>query len=128
MSVTIDPEILEKAGDFNLDEISVKTITNDKVDFKAAFIELNIFESIYSNAVNGNIVIRDSGQLYKSVCYIRTRNNCFQRTYARMQRAMTKSTSKSFPHVYTKFLTKYQQKNENKFIRYTLHRQRQSKT
>ena len=34
MSVTIDPEILEKAGDFNLDEISVKTITNDKVDFK----------------------------------------------------------------------------------------------
>ena len=29
MSVTIDPEILEKAGDFNLDEISVKTITND---------------------------------------------------------------------------------------------------
>ena len=61
MSVTIDPEILEKAGDFNLDEISVKTITNDKVDFKAAFIELNIFESIYSNAVNGNIVIRDSG-------------------------------------------------------------------
>ena len=29
--------------------------------------------------------------------------------------------------MYTKFLTKYQQKNENKFIRYTLHRQRQSK-
>ena len=48
MSVTIDPEILEKAGDFNLDEIAVKTITNDTVDFKAAFIELNIFESIYS--------------------------------------------------------------------------------
>lgn len=60
MSVTIDPAILEKAGDFNLDEIVINTITNDKVDFKAAFVELNIFESIYSNAVNGNIVIRDS--------------------------------------------------------------------
>jgi hypothetical protein len=61
MSVTIDPEILEKAGDFNLDEITVQTITGEMVDFKAAFVEINIFESIYSNAVNGNIVIRDSG-------------------------------------------------------------------
>ena len=127
MSVTIDPEILEKAGDFNLDEISVKTITNDKVDFKSAFIELNIFESIYSNAVNGNIVIRDSGNFINQYAISGQETIAFN-VHTPMQRAMTKSTSKSFPHVYTKFLTKYQQKNENKFIRYTLHRQRQSKT
>ena len=60
MSVTIDPAILERAGDFNLDEIVIRTITDESVDFKAAFTELNLYESIYSNAVTGNIVIRDS--------------------------------------------------------------------
>lgn len=60
MSVTIDPNILEKAGDFNLDEIVIRTITDESVDFKAAFSEINLYESIYSNSVTGNIVIRDS--------------------------------------------------------------------
>jgi len=60
MSVTIDPAILERAGDFNLDEIVIRTITDESVDFKAVFTEINLYESIYSNAVTGNIVIRDS--------------------------------------------------------------------
>ncbi len=60
MSVTIDPNVLEKAGDFNLDEIAIRTITDEIVDFKAAFSEINLYESIYSNSVTGNIVIRDS--------------------------------------------------------------------
>jgi hypothetical protein len=60
MSVTIDPEVLERAGDFNLDEIVINTITNDSVDFKAAFTEINLYESIYSNSISGNISIRDS--------------------------------------------------------------------
>ena len=51
----------EFAGDYVLNSIILTNHVGMKVDIKYIMIELNIYESIYKNAVTGSIVIADEG-------------------------------------------------------------------
>ena len=57
------PEHIEFAGDYNLDHVFLHNHKGDKVDIKKVMIELNLFESIYKNALTGSIVITDTQNL-----------------------------------------------------------------
>ena len=50
----------EKAGDYNLSNIDLINHRGEAVDLKYVVVEMNIYESIYKNAVTGSIVITDS--------------------------------------------------------------------
>ena len=54
-------EIPEFAGDYVLDKVVLMNHVGHKVDIKFLMQELNIYESIYKNAVTGSIVIGDEG-------------------------------------------------------------------
>ena len=57
------PDTIDFAGDYNLDHIFLHNHKGDKIDIKKVMIELNIFESIYKNALTGSIVITDTQNL-----------------------------------------------------------------
>ena len=50
----------ERAGDYNLSNIDLINHRGEIIDLKYIVIELNIYESIYKNAVTGTIVITDA--------------------------------------------------------------------
>ena len=50
----------DKAGDYNLGNIDLINHRGDIIDLKYIMIELNIYESIYKNAVTGSLVITDA--------------------------------------------------------------------
>ena len=50
----------EFAGDYVLDKVVLMNHTGQKIDVKFIMQELNIYESIYNNAVTGTIVIGDA--------------------------------------------------------------------
>ena len=51
------PEI---AGDYNLPHIDLINHKGEAIDLKFIFIELNLYESIYKNAVTGTLVVTDA--------------------------------------------------------------------
>ena len=51
----------EYAGDYVLEKVILTNHVGFKVDIKHIMLELNIYESIYKNAVTGTIVIADEG-------------------------------------------------------------------
>ena len=51
----------EYAGDYVLERVILTNHVGFKVDIKHIMLELNIYESIYKNAVTGTIVIADEG-------------------------------------------------------------------
>ena len=53
-------ETPEFAGDYVLDKVVLINHEGLKVDIKYIMVELNIYESIYKNAVTGSIVITDA--------------------------------------------------------------------
>lgn len=57
---TVDEDALQSAGDYRLREIIIKSSQNVELDFRDLVMELNIYESIYSNSMYGTVVIRDS--------------------------------------------------------------------
>ena len=62
--MTIKPnhkETPQFAGDYILESVVLTNHVGFKVDIKHIMIEMNIYESIYKNAVTGNIVIADEG-------------------------------------------------------------------
>ena len=58
---TKNSEIPEFAGDYVLKSVVLMNHVGFKVDVKHIMLELNIYESIYNNAVTGSIVIADEG-------------------------------------------------------------------
>ena len=58
-----NPEHIEFAGDYGLDHIFLHSHNGDKIDIKKVVIELNLFESIYKNALTGSVVITDTQNL-----------------------------------------------------------------
>ena len=54
---------VEFAGDYKLDHVFLHDHMGDITDIKKVMIELNIYESIYSNALTGSIVIADAQNL-----------------------------------------------------------------
>jgi len=54
------PDSTDKAGDFNLSHIDLINHNGKAIDLKHIVIELNIYESIYKNAVTGSVVITDA--------------------------------------------------------------------
>jgi len=54
---------IEFAGDYNLDHIFLHNHMGDVVDIKKLMVELNVYESIYKNALTGSIVIADAQNL-----------------------------------------------------------------
>ena len=63
MARTPIPGHIEFAGDYALDSINIHTHFGAIIDIKKVVIELNIYESIYKNALTGSIVIGDSQNL-----------------------------------------------------------------
>ena len=57
------PEHIEFAGDYGLDHIFLHNHKGDVIDIKKMVIELNLFESIYKNALTGSVVITDAQNL-----------------------------------------------------------------
>ena len=57
------PDHIEFAGDYKLDHVFLHNHKGDVVDIKKEMVELNIFESIYKNALTGSIVIADAQNL-----------------------------------------------------------------
>ena len=60
MAVIKHPDSIDKAGDYNLSHIDLINHNGDVIDLKYIVIELNIYESIYKNAVTGSVVITDA--------------------------------------------------------------------
>jgi len=54
---------IEFAGDYNLDHVFLHNHMGDVVDIKKLMVELNVYESIYKNALTGSIVIADAQNL-----------------------------------------------------------------
>jgi|TARA_B110000858_G_scaffold76401_1_gene88640 hypothetical protein len=54
------PDEIDKAGDYNLSHIDLINHKGDTLDLKLIVVELNIYESIYKNAVTGTVVITDA--------------------------------------------------------------------
>ena len=54
---------IEFAGDYNLDHVFLHDHMGDITDIKKVMVELNIYESIYKNALTGSIVIADAQNL-----------------------------------------------------------------
>ena len=57
------PGKIEFAGDYKLDHVFLHNHKGEIVDVKQVMVELNIYESIYSNALTGSIVIADAQNL-----------------------------------------------------------------
>lgn len=57
------PNSIEFAGDYNLDHVFLHNHRGDIVDIKKMMSELNIFESIFKNALTGSLVILDAQNL-----------------------------------------------------------------
>jgi len=60
MSNTDHPDKIEFAGDYNLSNIVLISHAGKAVDFKGMVLELNIYESIYKNAMTGSVVVLDT--------------------------------------------------------------------
>ena len=60
MSNTDHPDKIEFAGDYNLSNIVLVSHAGKAVDFKGMVLELNIYESIYKNAITGSVVVLDT--------------------------------------------------------------------
>ena len=56
-------DTIDFAGDYKLDNVFLHNHLGEITDIKGVMIELNIFESIYSNALTGSIVIADAQNL-----------------------------------------------------------------
>jgi len=56
-------DTIDFAGDYKLDHVFLHNHKGDVVDIKKVMVELNIFESIYKNALTGSIVIADAQNL-----------------------------------------------------------------
>lgn len=54
---------LQKPGDVIIDQIFLNTVTGVALDLKPFFVELNIYEDIFSPTLHGNIIIRDATNL-----------------------------------------------------------------
>ena len=54
---------VEFAGDYKLDHVFLHNHMGDITDIKKVMVELNIYESIYNNALTGSIVIADAQNL-----------------------------------------------------------------
>ena len=60
MAVIKHPDTADKAGDYNLSHIDLINHKGEIIDLKYIVIEMNIYESIYKNAVTGTVVITDA--------------------------------------------------------------------
>lgn len=60
-------EIIRKAGDIILEEVTLVTRGNEKLSLLDYLVELNIYESMFSPGVTGNLVISDSKNLLRNV-------------------------------------------------------------
>jgi len=54
------PDEIAFAGDYNLAHIDLHNHKGEVIDLKNIVIELNIYESIYKNAITGSIVVTDA--------------------------------------------------------------------
>ena len=63
MPVNKVPDSIEFAGDYDLSHIFLHTHKGDVIDIKLLVQELNIYESIYKNALTGSVVIVDAQNL-----------------------------------------------------------------
>ena len=54
---------IEFAGDYDLNNVFLHSHMGDLIDIKKMMVELNIFESIFKNALTGSIVIADAQNL-----------------------------------------------------------------
>ena len=57
------PNHIEFAGDYNNEHIFLHTHYGEVIDIKNMVDELNIYESIYKNALTGSVVMTDSQNL-----------------------------------------------------------------
>ena len=61
------PDTMDFAGDYNLSEIALINHQGEAIDIKLLVQELNIYESIYNNAVTGTVVITDAVNLINNL-------------------------------------------------------------
>ena len=54
---------LQKPGDVIIDELFINTVTGVALDLKPFFVELNLYEDIFSPTLHGSVVIRDAANL-----------------------------------------------------------------
>ena len=54
---------IEFAGDYDLNHVFLHNHMGDVVDIKKLMVELNVYESIYKNALTGSIVVADAQNL-----------------------------------------------------------------
>lgn len=56
----MDSDALQFAGEYELENILIKSVNGVELDFKQLNLELNIYEGIYENTIYGTITLRDS--------------------------------------------------------------------
>jgi len=116
------PDTIDFAGDYKLDHVFLHNHLGEITDIKGVMVELNIFESIYKNALTGSIVITDSQNLIGKLEINGTERISFKLSTpgAINQRSMVDaSVETGHPfHVYK--ITDKRQMNPNTLV-YTLH-------
>lgn len=60
-------EFLQRAGDILIEELLLVSSNGVYIDIRSSFREINIFESIYSPVLNGDIFIADNVNLVKNL-------------------------------------------------------------
>ena len=113
---------IEFAGDYNLDNVFLHNHMGETTDIKRVMVELNIYESIYSNGLTGSIVVGDAQNLIGKLQINGTERISFKLSTpgAEDQRHMVDaSVETGHPfHIYK--ITDRRQLNSNTLL-YTLH-------
>ena len=63
MYKSIDSNVYEKAGDYNLSDIVMVSYNGKELDITSSVAEINIYESLFNNTLSGNIVLVDAQNL-----------------------------------------------------------------
>ena len=113
---------IEFAGDYNLDNVFLHNHMGETTDIKRVMVELNIYESIYSNGLTGSIVVGDAQNLIGKLQINGTERISFKLSTpgTENQRDMVDASVETGHPLHIYKITDRRQLNSNTLL-YTLH-------
>ena len=58
---------LQYAGEYEVQRLEIQSSTADSVDLRKTYVEINLFEGIFSNALSGSIILADTNDIVTSL-------------------------------------------------------------
>ena len=58
---------LQYAGEYEVQRLEIQSSTGESVDLRKTYVEINLFEGIFSNALSGSIILTDTNDIVTSL-------------------------------------------------------------